>query len=70
MSRFTFTKYGQWWNAPDEERFHAYYMNLRTNYGMPALEAFTYAKQRFARHPAFMTDPAGSIRQAIQGGRA
>lgn len=65
MRRYTFTRYGQWWNAPDEERFHAYYMNLRTNYEMPALEAFQKAKQSFGNYPDFFVDPIASIRQAM-----
>lgn len=34
-----------WWNAPPERMFKAYYMTLRVHYGMPALEAYTYARK-------------------------
>lgn len=33
-----------WWQAPAGEQFHAYYMNLRVHYDMPAAEALAYAR--------------------------
>lgn len=59
---------GTWWRAPDDQKFRAYYLNLRTNYGMPAREAFAYARQVFREFPAFMNDPAGTLRRAITEG--
>lgn len=61
---------GTWWRAPDDQKFRAYYLNLRTNYHMPALEAISYARQVFRQFPAFMNDPAGSLRRAISEGTA
>jgi hypothetical protein len=54
-----------WWHAPTERRFEAYYMNLRVHYGMEAAAAFARAKNAFTNSPAFMADPAGTIRAAI-----
>jgi hypothetical protein len=36
----------QWWNAPaGPQQLRAYYMTLRVHYGMPAAEAWDYAKR-------------------------
>ena len=53
----------QWWNADD--KFRAYYLNLRINYEMPALEAFQMAKKNFAKYPEFFNAPMETLRQAI-----
>ena len=34
----------QWWNAPPNKMFEAYYMTLRVHYGMGAQDAFRTAK--------------------------
>lgn len=36
---------GQWWNAPDEQMFWAYYQTLRVHYGMYAWEALATARK-------------------------
>jgi hypothetical protein len=50
---------GTWWRAPDHERLWAYYLCMRQCYGMPALEAWTYAKEHYPG------DLIGNIRAAI-----
>lgn len=64
-TRMTRAFAGQWWNAPTEERFRAYYMNMRLNYGMTAVEAIAYARRTFQQYPDFMRDPMGTLRNAI-----
>lgn len=66
MRRYTFTDYGRWWLAPDHERFHAYYMLLRTVYHEPALEAYQRTVKVFRKHPQFMAAPLETIRQALK----
>lgn len=66
--RFPNVKPGQWWNAPPgQPQFLAYYLNLRTNYGMPAVEALDYARRNRKvlgiDHPGGMM---GSMREAVR----
>lgn len=55
-----------WWRAPADQRFRAYYRCMREVYGMTASEALAYARKVFAHHPAFMNDPAGTLRAALE----
>lgn len=52
-----------WWNA--ENKKEAYYMTLRVHYEMPAMEAWERVKQTQAKYPAFLADPIGTLRSAI-----
>lgn len=62
LKKPTFRRYGQWWRAPEDERFWAYYMCLRTIYQMPAAEALAYAK---ASHREFIQKPIETLRNAM-----
>lgn len=58
-------KQSPWWNAPPDKKFEAYYMNLRVNYHMTAIEAYNMAKKNFGMFPQFFINPIGTIREAI-----
>lgn len=60
---------GQWWNAPPDEIFRAYYLCLRTHYEMPALEAYATARANFAKYPDFFNNPMECLRKAINHDR-
>jgi len=45
---------GTWWRAPRSKRRWAYYLCLRTCYGMRAIEAFAYMKKVESQNPTFI----------------
>jgi len=63
-------KPGQWWNAPPDQIFRAYYRCLRECYGMTAIEAITYARESFAKYPDFFNSPMATLRAAVNQPRA